>query len=120
MGVPEDEGAEFHDADKASEVQNFGVGISTIEHTGEVKKFCTLVDFGPEALFESLFGVLEGCSFFHEVEVGKDADNFWESMRLENIEKFEGFLDTELTKIWHRNKWTHHFESEGTVYHEEH
>jgi hypothetical protein len=51
-----------------------------------------LVYFGPEALFECFFGIFEGCGFFDEVEVGEDANDFGEAVRLEDVEEFKTFL----------------------------
>lgn len=92
MRIAKYERAEFHDRDKTGEVEDLGVGISTIEDTGEVEEFCSLVDFCPESLFEGFLCGFEGGGFFDEVEVGKDTDDFGEAMGLEDVEKLEGFL----------------------------
>lgn len=93
MGVPEDEGTEFHDADKSGEVHDFVIWIPAIEYAGEVKEFGSLVDFSPETFLESFFCVFECCGFFNEVEVSEDANYFGEAMGLEDIEELECFLD---------------------------
>ena len=92
MGVAKDEGAELHDRDEAGEVENLGVGVAAVEDAREVEELCALVDLRPEALLEGLFGVFECRGFFDEVEVGEDADDFGETVRLEDVEKLEGFL----------------------------
>lgn len=55
MGIAEDKRAELHDGDKTRQVENFGVRIASIEDARKVKKLCALIDFSPEALFQSLF-----------------------------------------------------------------
>lgn len=103
VGVAEDEGAELHDADEAGEVEDLGVGVAPVEHAGEVEELGALVDLGPEALLEGLFGVFECRGLLDEVEVGEDADDLGEAMGLEDVEELEGL----------------HLEAEGAVDHEE-
>jgi len=68
------------------------VGITAVKNTGKIEEFCALVNFSPETLFESLFGGTLGGKFFDEVQMGKDSNYFWETMSLEDVEEFEGFL----------------------------
>jgi hypothetical protein len=44
-----------------------------------------LINFCPETLFKGLFGGLEGGGLFYEIEMGEDADDFWETMGLEDV-----------------------------------
>ncbi len=92
MGVAEDEGSELHDTDKAREVKNFGVGISSIKNTREIEELCALVYFCPETLLEDFLRVLECRSFLDQVKVSEHGDNFWEAVRLQNIRELEGLL----------------------------
>ena len=92
MRVAEDERAELHHADEAREVHDLGVGVASVEHTGEVEELRALVDFRPEALLEHLLGGAQRRGFLDEVEVGKDADDLGEAMGLEDVEELEGFL----------------------------
>lgn len=85
MGITENEGAEFHDGNEAGEVEDFGVGITAVDDAGKVEKFCPLVNFCPETLFEGFFGGFEGSSLFYEVEVSENADDFGETMGLEDV-----------------------------------
>lgn len=59
MAISEYEGTELHHADETREIEDFSVRVATVEDTGEIEKFCALVDFRPESFFERLFGVLE-------------------------------------------------------------
>lgn len=51
-----------------------------------------LVDFSPETVLEPLLGVLERLLLLDQVKMGQKSDDFRETMRLEDIEKFECFL----------------------------
>ncbi len=92
MRVTKHEGAELHDGDEAGQVQNFSVGVATIEDTGEVEELGTLVDLGPEALLQSLLSCTEGSRFLDEVKVREDTNDFWKAVGLEDVQKLEGFL----------------------------
>ena len=92
MCVAEYEGAEFHHGDETAEILYLLVGVATIEDAGQVKELGTLIDFGPEALLESLFGGALGGDFFDEIKVGKDTDDFGEAVRLQDVEELKGFL----------------------------
>ena len=92
MGVAEDERPELHDGDEAGEVEDLSVRIAAVENSGEVEKLGSLVDFCPESLFESFFGHSDEGGLFDEVEVGEDADDFGEAVRLEDVEEFKSFL----------------------------
>jgi hypothetical protein len=85
MRIAENEGAEFHDGNEASEVEDFGVGVTAIDNTRKVEKFCALVDFCPETLFKGFFGGLEGSGLFYEIEVGENANDFWKTMGLQDV-----------------------------------
>ena len=92
MRVAEDERTELHDGDEATEVLDLGVGVAAVEHAGEVEELCALVYLCPETLLERLFGVTLRLDLLDEVEVGKDADDFGEAVRLEDVDEFKGFL----------------------------
>ena len=92
MLIAEDEGAEFHDGDEAGEVEDFSVGITSIKDAREVEELGTLVNLGPEALFQSLLCSTEGSGLPDEVEVCEDADDFGETVGLQNIEELKCFL----------------------------
>ena len=69
MLITEDKRAELHDGDEAGEVEDFGVGIASVEDTGEVEELSTLVNLGPKALFQRLLGSTEGSGLLDEVQV---------------------------------------------------
>lgn len=85
MLVPEYQRSEFHDRDEPREIEDFLVGVSAIKYSREVEEFGTLVDFGPEALFEAFFGLALDGEFFNQVQVCEDADNLWETVGLEHV-----------------------------------
>lgn len=93
MRVSEDERSELHNADETREVQDLGIRVSTIEDTGKVEELSTLIYLRPETLFEGLFSVLERSSFFNEVEMSEDSNDFGETVGLEDIEEFKRFLE---------------------------
>ena len=64
MGVAEDQGAEFHDADEAGEVHNFSVRVSPVKDSRQIEQLCALVDFCPKPLFEGFFGRTESGGLF--------------------------------------------------------
>ena len=82
MLITEDKRAELHDGDEAGEVEDFGVGIASVEDTGEVEELSTLVNLGPKALFQRLLGSTEGSGLLNEVKVAEDADDFRETVGL--------------------------------------
>lgn len=82
MAISEYERTELHHTDETREVEDFAVGIPTVEDTGKIKEFCALIDFCPKSLFECFLGVLEDGLFLDEVEMGEDADDFWKSVGL--------------------------------------
>lgn len=90
--VPEDQRAEFHDRNETRKVDDFGIGVAAVNDAREVKKLSTLIYFGPEALFQSLFSSTHSRGFFDEVKVGEYPDYFWESVSLKDIEEFKCFL----------------------------
>ncbi len=92
MGVAEDEGSKFHDRNETRKIEDLGVRVATIDDSGKIEEFRALVYFCPEAFFEGLFSCFQGGGFFDEVEVGEIADDFRETMRLKDIQKFKRFL----------------------------
>lgn len=92
MCVAEYEGAELHHGDEAGQVKNLSVGVAAVQDAREVEQFGPLVDLRPEALLQSLFGVLQGGGFLDEVEVGEYSDDLRESMRLQDVKELKGFL----------------------------
>ena len=82
MLIAEDEGAELHDGNEAGEIEDLGVGVATVEDAGEIEELRTLVYLCPKALLECFFGRTEGGSLLNEIEVGKDSDDFGETMGL--------------------------------------
>ena len=92
MRIAENERAELHDGDEARKVEDLGVGITAVKHTGQVEELSTLVNFCPEAFLQSFLGRFEGRGLLDEVEVGEHADDFGEAMRLEDVEELERFL----------------------------
>ena len=90
--IAENERAELHDGDEARKVEDLGVGITAVKHTGQVEELSTLVNFCPEAFLQSFLGRFEGRGLLDEVEVGEHADDFGEAMRLEDVEELERFL----------------------------
>ncbi len=85
MRVTEDERAELHNANKAGEVENFGIRVSAVEYAGEVEKFGSLVYFCPKPFLQRLLGIFEGGSLFDQVKMGQDADDFGETVCLEDV-----------------------------------
>lgn len=92
MGVAKDEGTEFHDGNEPGQIKDFSVGISPVDNSGEVEKLRALVYFRPKTFFEGFFGDFQSSSLFNEVEMGENADDFWEAMRLKNIQKLKCLL----------------------------
>jgi hypothetical protein len=90
--IPEHERPELHDRDESREEVDLAIGVSTVEHTGEGEELGALVDLGPESVLEAFLGVFESRSLLDEVHVGKEADDFGETVRLEHVEKLECFL----------------------------
>lgn len=82
MGVSKDKRPEFYDGDEPREVQDFIVGIPTVENTRKVEKLCPLIYLCPEPFLQSLFCVSEGRCLFDQIQVGEHADDFWETMGL--------------------------------------
>lgn len=82
MAISEYERAELHHANETREIEDLTVGIPTVEDTGKIEEFCTLVNFRPKSLFECFLGVPERGLFLNEIEMGKDADDFWKSVGL--------------------------------------
>ena len=89
MGIAEDKRAELHDGDKTRQVEDFGIRIASIEDARKVKKLCTLINFSPEALFQGLFSRTQSGCLFDEVEMGENANDFWEAMGLEDVEELK-------------------------------
>ena len=92
MRVTKDKGSELHDADETREVEDFGVGVSTIENAREIEEFCTLINFSPEPLLENLLGVLESGGLFDKVKVSQYPNNLREAVRLKYVQELERFL----------------------------
>ncbi len=92
MGIPEDQGAEFHDRDEAGEIMDLLVWVPAIEDAGKVEEFGTLVNLGPETLFQALFCLSLDGELFNEIEVSEDPYDLGETMRLKDVEEFKGFL----------------------------
>lgn len=92
MCISEDEGAEFHDGNETREIEDFGIGISPIENTGKVEEFGPLVDLRPESLLESFLRIAESSGLLDEVQVGENTNDFWEAVRLKDVEELESFL----------------------------
>lgn len=82
MAISEYERTELHHADETREVEDFAVGIPTVEDTGKIEEFCALVYFCPKSFFQRFLSVLENGLFLNEVEMGEDADDFWKSVGL--------------------------------------
>lgn len=57
MLVPKDEGSEFHDANESRQEVDFGIGVPTVDDSRQGKQFGTLIDFRPESMLETLFGI---------------------------------------------------------------
>ena len=121
MSISEDQRAEFHDADEATEVEGFGIGVATVEDTREVEQFCTLINLRPEPLFESLFGCTKNGGFLDEVQMSEDADDFGEAMGLQDVQKLKGLLRRGGSDIRKTNdrKDTHHLEAIRPIDHKE-
>ncbi len=47
-----------------------------------LKDGLALIDLCPEAVLQDLFGVLQALVICEAIQVGQDAHDFWESMRL--------------------------------------
>lgn len=58
MAIPEYERTELHHANETREIEDFAVGIATVENARQVEQLCTLVYFRPEPLLECFLGVL--------------------------------------------------------------
>lgn len=52
MSIPKDEGSKLHDADETGKIKDLGIGITTVENTREIEKFCALIYLIPETSFE--------------------------------------------------------------------
>lgn len=70
MGITENERTEFHDGNETGEVEDFGIGVTTVDDSRKIEEFCALIDFRPETLLEGFFSGLEGSGLFNEVKVG--------------------------------------------------
>lgn len=92
MLVPKDERTKLHDADEAGEVEDFLVRISAVEDAAEIEELGSLVNLGPEAFLQTLFGLALDNYFLDEIEVGKDTDDFGKPMGLKDVEELERFL----------------------------
>ena len=57
MGVSENEGTEFHDGDETRQQVDLRVGVTAVHDSRQGEQLCSLVDFGPESMFETLLGV---------------------------------------------------------------
>jgi len=90
--VPKDKRAEFDNGDESRKVQDFIVGIPTVENTRKVEKLCPLIYLCPEPFLQNLFCVSEGRCLLDQVEVGEHTDDFWETVGLQDIEEFKRFL----------------------------
>jgi len=58
MAISEHERTELHHANKTREIEDFAVGIATVEDTGQIEELGALIDFRPKSLFERFLGVL--------------------------------------------------------------
>ena len=85
MSIAKDERPELHNGNEAREIHDFGVGIATIDDPGEVEELRALVNFCPETFFKGVFSAAESGSFFYEVDVCEDTNDFWETMGLKDI-----------------------------------
>lgn len=92
MIISEYERTKLHHANETRKVKDFAVGVPTVEDTRKIEEFCALINFRPESLFQRLLDVLQSRLLLDEVKVGKDANDFWKSMRLQDVEKLEGLL----------------------------
>ena len=92
MRIPEHQRPELHHADEPAQVQNLRIRVTSGHNARKVEEFGTLVDLRPEALFQGFLCGAERRGFFDEVEVGEDADDFGEAVRLEDVQELERFL----------------------------
>ena len=56
---------------------------------------------------------------FLRLQVVEDTDDFRETVILEDVEKFKGFLYYFTKKFWKGMNGAYHFKTERTVYHEQ-
>ena len=109
MGVAKDKWTELHDANEAREVLNLCVRISTVDDTGKVEQFGTIVDFSPETMFQTLLGGLERLCLFNEVEMSQYANDLGKTMRLQDVEELHGLHLEAVVSIDHEQTDIHHF-----------
>lgn len=119
MLVPKDEWSEFHDRNEPRQEVDFGVGVSTVQDPRKGEKFGSLVNFRPESVLQPFLGVFERRGFLDKIHVREEAEDFGETVRLQNVEELERFLQRSVS-IHNDMRATHHLEPETTVNHEEH
>jgi hypothetical protein len=92
MLIPKHQRPKLHDADEPAKVHDLLIRVTAVQHAGKVEELGALVNLGPKSVLDSLFGISESGGLADEVQVGQDADDFRESVGLEDVDKLEGFL----------------------------
>ena len=76
---------------KQGQLLDFIFQVFSVHCPRKIKHFGPVVNFRPEAVFQQFLGLAQILGRPKLIEMRKDAHDFGESVRLQNVQKFKGF-----------------------------